>query len=952
MSINIQISPNKKISWLRFATFSFLLILLSYQSVSAIENENPVVKNFSKTDYNADNQNWSVAEDSEGIMYFANNKGLLEFDGVSWKLYPSPNGNIIRCVAVDRNNRIYTSGYRELGYWERDRAGALKYVSLTPLAEKYFVPNIEFWNIIPIGNKVYFHSFSQILVWEDASIAPIQLPSFSNSMILVDGKIIIDLSDGLYQIENKQLKPYITGSFFNQKQIRFLFRDKNKKLIIGTDSQGIYTYDGLNFNLLNPIWNDYFIKNKMNRAFQSVNGDLLIGSILDGIIAFDKTGRMLFKLNTQNGLQNNTVLGIVIDRNQNIWLALDHGIVFISFQNKSSYSLHPVRDIGAVYTAAIYGDKMYLGTNQGLYYKSKDDPDNNYILMPQTQGQVWNCGIFDGKLFIGHNNGTFIISEQDLKKLPTITSAFAITPDPKMPGFLLQSSYTNIASIDITGKEPYWSGNLKNFSDLIQYIEADLHGNIWVGHMHRSIYRLKLSENRDEVVQSVYYGENSPLGKDHNNHPFKIENRIVFTTGERLYTYDELKDSIVEFSELNARLKHFAHAHRIFAAPNHHYWFVTNESIGLFQIKDNAPKLIKVYPVSLFSHQLIENFENIIPLSEQEAILCMENGYAILNASQPESESQIKNKNLVLRDFITTGRGGTADTLPSNVSSYTLSYNRNNAQLKFSFPLFTSDKISFQAYLEGIDPAWRAPVTLPVFKFERLPEGMYTLRLKATDTWGIDSKTLEIKLVILPPFYLTIWAKIFYVLVAIVLLLLFQKWVVARTRFKENRKREEKEKELIHLRNEKLQDEISFKSQELANSTMLIIKKNEFLLELKRVLKTQKNQLESRFPDKYYFNLVKKIDDNIASSDDWKTFETNFERAHEEFIKKLKAGYPKLTPGDLRLCAYLHMNLSSKEIAPLLGISVRGLENHRYRLRKKMGLDVDVNLSEFMMNIN
>ena len=95
---------------------------------------------------------------------------------------------------------------------------------------------------------------------------------------------------------------------------------------------------------------------------------------------------------------------------------------------------------------------------------------------------------------------------------------------------------------------------------------------------------------------------------------------------------------------------------------------------------------------------------------------------------------------------------------------------------------------------------------------------------------------------------------------------------------------------------------------------------------------------------------MKKIDENIASHDDWKTFETNFERAHEEFIMKLKTAYPKLTPSDLRLCAYLRMNLSSKEIAPLLGISVRGLENHRYRLRKKMGLDVDANLNEVMMS--
>jgi len=952
MNLIYQISANIKLSRLCNAVFFFLLILLSCQGVSALENENPVVKNFSKTDYNADNQNWSVAEDSEGIMYFANNKGLLEFDGVSWKLYPSPNGNLIRCVAIDHNNRIYTSGYRELGYWERNKAGTLKYVSLTPQAEKYFIPNIEFWNIIALGEKVYFHSFLQILVWEDNRIVPIQLPSFSNSMFEVDQQIVIDLSDGLYTIDNKKLLPFITGSFFNQKQIRFVFRDQNKKIIIGTTSEGVFSYDGLRFNLLIPSWNDYFIKNKLNRAAQSSNGDLIIGSILDGIIAFDKTGKMLFKFNTQNGLQNNTVLGIAIDKNQNIWQALDRGIDFITFRGRSSYTLHPVRDIGAVYTAAILNDNLYLGTNQGLFYKKLDDPGENFMLMPQSQGQVWNCTIFNGKLFVGHNNGTFEVSKLALKKISNVNGAFAITPDPKMPGFLLQSTYSNIVAIDFSGNEPRWSRNLKNFNDLIQYIEVDFYGNIWAGHMHRGIYRLKLSDHRDEVVKSVYYGENSPFRKDHGIHPFKIEDRMVFTTDKKLFTYDELKDTIVEYNDLNKQLGRFAEAHRIFAAPNHHYWFVTNEAIALFQIKDNESKLIKVYPVSLFSHQLIENFENIIPLSECDAILCMENGYAILNANQPESESHIKNKNLLLREFITTDRRGSADTLPANLSTYKLSYTRNNAQLKFSFPLFSSDKISFQAYLEGIDPAWRTPVSLPVFKFERLPTGTYTLHIKATDAWGIDSKPLDIQLVIPAPFYLTIWAKIGYVLLIIVLLLIFQKRIIERTRQKEKRKREEKEKELIHLRNEKLQDEVSFKSQELANSTMSIIKKNEFLLDLKRVLKSLKNQLESRFPDKYYFNLVKKIDDNIASSDDWKTFETNFERAHEQFIKKLKTEYPKLTPGDLRLCAYLHMNLSSKEIAPLLGISVRGLENHRYRLRKKMGLDVDVNLSEFLMNIN
>ncbi len=951
MRLSWKFTNSNNVRKLLSGLFTIFFSLLLSSDLLALGYENPVVKNFLKSDYNADNQNWAVAEDSVGNVYFANNKGLLEFNGISWKLYPSPKGHIIRCVAVGPNNRIYTSGYRELGYWERNKAGTLKYLSLKEFAEKNFISNVEFWKIIPLENKVYFHSFGQMMIWDGKQIMPVKY-TFSNTMYQIDGKIIIDQPDGLYSIENNQLKPYLTGDFFNHKQIRFFFQDENKKMVLGTFSDGIYSYDGLNYNVLNPEWNDYFKKNKVNQASRYPNGNIVIGTHLDGIIAFDRGGRMLFKLNTQNGLQNNTVLGIAIDRNQNIWQALDKGIDFITFRDKGSYTLHPVRDIGAVYSAAILNHRIYLGTNQGLYFKKQDEPDSDFRLIPQSEGQVWSCGIFNGKLLAGLNNGTFIITEQGLKKISSVNGVFAIIPDVKRPGFLLQSTYTDIVSLDFTGSEPRWSKNLKNFNDLIQFIEVDLYGNIWAGHMHRGIFRLKLSENRDEVIQTTYYGEKSPFGKDNGIHPFKIEDRIVFTTGEKLFTFDELKDSIVEYRDLNKQLGHLATTHRIIAAPNHHYWFITEESIALLQIKDNEIQTIKVYPFTLFNNQLIENFENIIPLSADEAILCLENGYALLDARQPERPSPIRDKILTLREFVTSDQRGNPDTLSPSISTYTLNFNRSNALLKFSFPLVTTDKIGFKAYLEGIDPAWRQPVPLPIFKFDRLPVGSYTLWVKAIDPWGTESKTREIKLIILPPWYQTTWAKLIYILVISILLLSFRQRVIILTRRKEKRKREEKEKELIRLRNEKLQDEISFKSQELANSTMLIIKKNEFLIELKRELKIQKNQLETRFPDKYYLQLVRKIDENIASHDDWKTFETNFERAHEEFIIKLKAGYPKLTPSDLRLCAYLRMNLSSKEIAPLLGISVRGLENHRYRLRKKMGLNVDANLNEVMMNTN
>lgn len=175
--------------------------------------------------------------------------------------------------------------------------------------------------------------------------------------------------------------------------------------------------------------------------------------------------------------------------------------------------------------------------------------------------------------------------------------------------------------------------------------------------------------------------------------------------------------------------------------------------------------------------------------------------------------------------------------------------------------------------------------------------------------------------------------------------------LVRRIRARELRIKRSKEQELIRLRNEKLNADLSFKSQELANSTMSIIKKNEFLMELKEIIKAQKEELGTRYPEKYYSRVVGKIDNNISSMDDWNIFEIHFEKAHEKFLQKLSSKYPHLTHSDLRLCAYLRMNLSSKEIAPLLRISYRGVENHRYRLRQKLLLKKNVNLTDFILSL-
>jgi len=161
----------------------------------------------------------------------------------------------------------------------------------------------------------------------------------------------------------------------------------------------------------------------------------------------------------------------------------------------------------------------------------------------------------------------------------------------------------------------------------------------------------------------------------------------------------------------------------------------------------------------------------------------------------------------------------------------------------------------------------------------------------------------------------------------------------------------ETEKEMIRLRNEKLNLEMIHKEKELANSTLMIIQKNEMLNKLMHDLNRVKSALTDEQHKNQLNSTIKKISREIDNEKQWQVFNTHVEQVHEQLFIKLKEKYPDLTPRELSLCAYLRMNISSKEIATLMNISTRGVEISRYRIRKKLGLDRNANLTDFMMKL-
>jgi DNA-binding CsgD family transcriptional regulator len=909
------------------------------------------ITNFTKQQYNAESQNWSITQDQQGFVYVANNVGLLEFDGVEWNFYPSPNGTVIRSVAVDRENRIFTSGYRELGYWERDKMGKLVYTSLNSKAESLFSQNEEFWNTVIIGDRVYFHSFSSIFIFENGSFKVIRSGSMINSISDLDGQLCLHLAQkGLYIAQDTKLEPFLVHPALLEDQVHFCLVMQDSSLLIGTSSEGLFQYKESELIPFAPEWRDYFAENKVNRGAIAKNGNIIIGTLLDGLVIFDQLGNLVHRINGTHGLQNNTILGIRSDAESNLWLALDQGLGFVSFHVDPSYTFFEVEEIGAVYSSTVFRGDLYLCTNQGVYYRDVEDYSEKFRIVPGTQGQAWSSGVYNDQLIVGHNAGTFRIKDHRAEMISDVSGGFNLTRDPLREDFLVQSTYSNIVFYGRENRKWQFGYQLSEFNDLIRYIELDHLNNIWASHMHRGIYRLKLNDARDSIVNVQYYGE-SIFGKDYDIQVFKIESRIVFTTGEKIYTYSDLSDSIFIYEQLNRELGAYNRSHRIVPAEDHHYWFISTEGIGLFRIFDSQIEKIREYPMGLFRDHLISGYESISPLSATDGLLSLDNGYAYLRADQPDLSGLIENSELSLKSIAISGRSGRSEELPVESGTIHIPFSSNSLTLGFSFPYFSGESPAFQSFVEGLDAGWSEPVDVPLFHFMRIPQGEYRIRIRAFNAWDKSSMEEVIQLQVTPPWYQSRWSLVIYGIVAVMLLVAGRFWLLKRIRARERKIKESKEKELIRLRNENLNAELSFRSQELATSTMAMIKKNEFLLELKETVKKQKEDLGTRYPEKYYSRLVRKIDDNISSMDDWNVFEIHFEQAHEKFLQKMVTKYPHLSHSDLRLCAYLRMNLSSKEIAPLLRISFRGVENHRYRLRKKLLLKKDVNLTDFILSI-
>ena len=955
-----------------------LLMLLSQALWSQATNLGlPWVQHYSKRQIQAGTQSWGFAQTERGILLVANNDGLLAGNGQTWKTYPLPNHTIARSVAYDKSNgRIYVGGQDAFGYFSPDQGGQLRYHDLKPLIDARDRAFTDVWNIVITPEGIFFRASDRVYHYIQEKIRAYWLGGPTIFLGEANGDVIAQVyGQGLMRWSGTSFVPLQGSSQLSEQAITAVVPLK-PGMLIATERTGLYRYrQGQLSSILTGHTSFLQQAQVLSLALLSDNR-LAIGSAQRGLLIADlSTERILHWLQRSNGLQNNTVRSMFADRQGDLWLGLDYGIDLVASSQPFTEFFADGELQGATYDLCIGGGHLYVGTANGLYrlpWQSYYDPLRNgdaFVPVERAQGQIWGLNWLDGQLFVGAHAGALLLRPgQAIRKLSPEQGYWRFIQ--MNDSIILGGSYYGLAVFQKKGLQWQYQRQLEGLAESSRILSRDPSGAVWMSHPYRGVYRLRADE-RWRKLQVDRYGRQEGLPADLGNQAIAMLGEIVSTAEQGIFRWQADSNRFQPHTSLNKLLGIHNQRLRFFPAPDGNIWYTGKTSTGYIQVVDRG--LAKeAYRRSVFQirNWLVGGFEKIYPYDSQHVFIAAERG-VILYQPTADRPATGPPASLIAQVFLSSESGDSLFFSGEHTAaqhSYTtaLSADQNTFRFLFGATTFGHWSAAFQQYrLIGLEDEWSDWTQLTTKEYTNLPAGRYRFEVRSSYDQEEVGAVASFSFVIGPPWYQTTVAKTIFALLLLSLLLALilipqRKFAKEKAALQDEHARQQalqqqaveaSERTIDQLLAEKLAADISFKNQELANTTLHLVQKNELLVKIRALTDKIDAHTRNTAAAKDIAQLQQLLKEDQQLESDWEQFAFHFDQVHHDFLKRLQAQYPRLSAKDQRLCAYLRLNLSTKEIAPLMNISVRGLEISRYRLRRKLNLGPDVNLNEFMTQL-
>lgn len=758
----------------------------------------PFIRNYSPKEYQANDMNYAAAMDSRGIMYFGNTeKGVIEYDGTSWRYIPVSNKSACKSLAVDTNDVVYVGAVGDFGYIAPDQMGVSHYHSLTHLVDTSQVPISNIWKTYVTRNGVYFCSVQRIFHYRYPEyLKVIELPEGSFFSFNIGSRIII----GNWQLGMLELKgdkaevmPGIEP-LIDQDIVQVMPYRAGQWLIVTYNGLFIYDIIEKKTMLLEgqkflERTNKLLIESRPYNSCQLKDAGIAFATMKNGIYIGDKKSHLTENYNISTGLINETVSDVTYAEKQGVLFAtfetgiarMEYGSPFRIFGKESNIN-------GTVQSAARFNGTLYAGTFTGLSYLTFQEnglpwfksiseiASFVYVVLAVDvgNGQQKLIACAGDGIYEIRNNKAILIGGKDVSALCGITSK-------KQPGTVYVGCPLGVRKV--TWKENRWEiEEIFNEKNEVFYLSEDDEGNLWAATTINGIMRI----SPDKKITVFTQKDGLPSNSDLSVFYYSNSRKIVAGSRHGIYEFNPATGKFIP-SELFGKnyITDKDHVKGFFNGYLGSRFLVINN-----RIQKVTPHYESFYYDSVSFKRLPEmSVTNIYTEANGISWLCTSEGLVSYNnlfkpLGKLELPVRISEVKLLLNDsliffgnFVKPQIYG-KDTLwtpvmkQTSLQTYTLPYRFNSLSLNYSIPYYQDEAANTYSYmLEGFDENWSRWSNESKAVFTNLSEGSYVFHVKARNIYGQESPESTFTFVILPPWYRTIWAYLGYVVIGLFILI-------------------------------------------------------------------------------------------------------------------------------------------------------------------------------------
>ena len=738
---------------------------LSLHAAVSIETGSYVFQHYSPDQYGAAPQNWDIAQDNRGIFYFANENGVLEFDGVSWRTIRLSNASMVRALAVDERGTVYVGGKGTFGMLRPDSAGTMRYFPLldkVPEADRKFS---DVWRILPTRAGVYFSAYERLFRLDpDGSLRVWRPVSNFGRAFSIQGELYVKTREqGLTRMQGTSLVPVAGGALFKTVGITAGYSRDDGGLI--ATPTGFFRLDTDGVKPFPTSADPYFAANLLYTFHVFPDGEIAAGTQKGGVVLLSRDGVIDRVLTKASGLTDDRVESIYGDRQGGVWLAGFSGITRL---NPGLSRFEPDLGLaGDVQTVVRAGGSMYAGTTAGLFWMTPASGEApRFERISGIETTVWTLVPRADELVAATSGGVFLISgKQAARKQATEIDktqhgllVHDVASSLRDPAVIYTAGRAGVAMLRQERDRWVKAAALAVPGQEFRSVVEDPDGRVWAT-TREAIWRIDF---RGETVKQERFADaqGAPAGWKNAR---LFQGHVVFATPKGLRRFSE---SSGRFEPDNSLGTQFADGSRdvfsIFDSRSGDVW-ITGEGYHGVLLKQASG--YKWLPAPLLGAGIQEIYGMWVDGDETTwAVGAKWVLYRWDRAlyGQPDKDFHVLTRSISNIDSKSVVYGGAG-----SFNSVQLPYRENALRFEFAAP-FTEDAsaVEYQVRLEGSDRDWSAWGKESRKDYTHLPEGSYRFEVRAHSPHGAISESTALAFGVLPPWYRTWLAYGIYAILA------------------------------------------------------------------------------------------------------------------------------------------------------------------------------------------